>query len=243
MDTSSFDNQNINSAFSGISGVTPPTIAGPAPNLEEEKKSHNILAIILGITTAIGIIVAVVGFILFANSQNKIANLNDSVEQLKDTLSETEAIYKEATAAYLEIPDWSVKFRYPEGITKIKIVEKSTFSGQLLITSIIKDNIVYDIDLCGGVDSYRDKPFFLGTIIRWNPKLPAADSPASSNLYQQINKIGAFEYYQARSGGNGCISDEENEKYLTAVNTIRELFSSITTLNATKSIEEEIVKE
>ena len=50
---------------------------------------------------------------------------------------------------------------------KNEIVEKVLESAA---DKIIKDNIVYDIDLCGGVDSYRDKPFFLGTIIRWNPK-------------------------------------------------------------------------
>ena len=129
---------------------------------------------------------------------------------------------------YLEPEGWSVRFKYPEGVTEIAYATSSSYDGSIYITGIAKDGKVYDVNICGGKEKYNQYPFFLGSAYKWNPNGTHEEwetSPATYDGVKRIAKVGTNEYYVDTAYGSGC-EIGENADYTEATKLAKELFDS-----------------
>lgn len=164
-----------------------------------------ILAIIFAITSIIFIITTI-------SAQAQVTELQTKNSSLATQLAN-------ATTIYFEPTNWGIKFRYPEGVTNIEYEIADNTSDTILVTSISKDGVTYDIDTCGGKSSYTTKePFYIGLVTN-NATIDTA------NL-QQFLALNGAEYYYSTSG-SGCKTNSENTDYLISESIFQDLIDNL----------------
>lgn len=134
------------------------------------------------------------------------------------------------SAKYLEPEGWSVRFKYPTGVTDIAYATSTSYDGSIYITGIAKNGKVYDVNICGGKEKYNQYPFFLGSAYKWDPTKTHDEWETSPETYDGVKKalkIGSVEYYIDTAYGSGCETGDQNPDYLEATKIAKELFDSI----------------
>lgn len=218
------------------------------PIVENKQKNGNGLKI----ATVIACVIAVcgIGFSIFQIMENntlktEISSLKEQLNQItekvqsgsttivSDSISDTGTNNASSSAKkYLEPDGWNVRFAYPDGVTDIQYGTNDNYDGSLYIYSITKNGKTYDVNICGGKDAYKQYPFFLGNVDRWDPngshesweKSPAAYDDMTLSLTD-----GNYEYYVNTHYGNGCESGENTPDYVEALSISKALMDGIET--------------
>ncbi len=233
-------------------GDTPVNTPENAANSPSKKKKTGM---IIGIVVAVVLVVGGGFFALFmiekakADEREKRASavsVNEDVELGKkeyksskkktgDTEEEEEDETEEenktasSTKKYLELSDWSVKFKYPDEVKDVKYeTQDANYDGEIYITSIATDSKIYDVNICGGKVMYEQYPFFLGKVSRWDPSITHEDwqaSPISEGMTLAL-KAGGAEYFVEQENGSGCATGD-NPDYLEALRLVKLLIDNI----------------
>lgn len=186
------------------------------------------------------------------NSHAEIRDLKDEIDRVSELsdeevgdepeVSNSEQVVGENASAstdtplsgsktrYLEPDGWDVVFAYPKGVTGIEYsMVGENYDGVIYIDKIVKDGKTYDINICGGKEQYKQYPFFLGQVIRWNPTAQHESWKSSPAGYDNdlLRKVGVNEYYvNFDNPGNGCELRDDSD-YLEALEIVRELYWGI----------------
>ena len=131
-------------------------------------------------------------------------------------------------AKYLEPEGWSLRFKYPEGVTDIAYATSPSYDGSIYITGIAKGGKIYDVNICGGKEKYNQYPFFLGAAYKWNTAGEHEEwdsSPATYDGVKKVAKVGTVEYFVDTAYGGGC-EIGESEDYNEATKLAKELLDS-----------------
>ncbi|MBR3386481.1 hypothetical protein IKG68_02855 [Candidatus Saccharibacteria bacterium] len=208
--------------------LTPTTSSQPIVSIEPAQPITSIastsssshrptLTIILALTS----ILSLIGLVI---SLANLAALSSKASTLEETLATTTRALSDATSSYLVIPEWGIQFKYPTGVTDIQYTSQNNYDGEIIFTSLTRDGVTYDINLCGGKSAYRQTPFSLGQISRSHPL--SDNSPASLDTFQQIARINDYEYF-IPTESSACISNASNTDFLIATSVIQQLIDSI----------------
>ena len=150
---------------------------------------------------------------------------------ISDSISDTDTNNTSSSAKkYLEPEGWNVRFAYPDGVTDIQYGTNDNYDGALYIYSITKNGKTYNVDICGGEDAYKQYPFFLGNVNRWNPNSSHESWEKSPAVYDGMTLSltnGDYEYYVNTDYGNGCESGENTPDYIEALNISKTLIDGI----------------
>lgn len=137
---------------------------------------------------------------------------------------------------YLEPAGWDVRFAYPEGVSEVQYDLSRQFDGSIYVTSITSNGITYDMNVCGGAESYHDFMFSLGWINRWNPNIshestgelqPDTYTTAGLTRLGLVDNTGTYQYYIGKPDvGFMCVTGD-NPEYAEAVRLTEALLNSI----------------
>ena len=184
-------------------------------------------------------------------NNDEISNLKSEISSLKEPQQQKQTVEKiqsgdttvvtdsvdtnanptaATTKKYLEPEGWNVRFVYPDGVTDIQYGTNDNYDGALYIYSITKDGKTYDVNICGGKEAYKQYPFFLGNIDRWNPSGSHESWEKSPSAYSGMNLAltnGGYEYYVNTYYGNGCETGENTPEYVEALRISKSLMDGI----------------
>lgn len=213
------------------------------PNLTQPKSSSiSLLPIIFAIISTILLLISIgINFFQFTENiklQTKLQDQKEAVSSHSSTIpNDNSATINNPSSTntpatkylLLNDDDWDIKFTIPAGVTNIRYHITEDYDETLFITSITVGNKTYDLNLCGGDNTYRHYPFFLGQIIRWDvdDSHPSwITHPAHQKGLKLLTKHQDHEYYVNTNYGNGCATGDQNEDYQSALKLTKTLLES-----------------